>query len=460
MKTGNNAIRSIDAAESERRIKHAILEGLESDEITLFNGVKLLSIWNYLRNPMEPVDKQTIVRSKYFIIENGFLKHVPRDADQGNQIVVPIADSDQLLVNNVTPVKIRNALLHLAHQHFNTAHVSADSMYAQLSEKWYWPGMQYDAKMFAASCTVCIHAKARDRQFVGELSSTTIHEDELNKCFLVDYLELKPKIFVLAIIDFYSRYLHLIPCNSIDAKTYAKAIFEEIILKHGIPKRIHSDQGTTFRASMIQHLAADFGIDLTTGTTYSPRVQGLVERAIGGVKQTIRCCLEEHPSWEVAHLMKIAASIHNHHPHRATKLSPYQVSFGATPVYLSQIPLPSEMTKSQSETADQMRDDYRTVAEIMRRKYTELFIEDYSKKSSKSSFEKGDTVYRKLPDAVGKRGAITGPHKIVRQDGKNTWILQLSKGEESNHSLWTRVPETQMVKAPDAIHLREGLRPP
>jgi transposase InsO family protein len=56
---------------------------------------------------------------------------------------------------------------------------------------------------------------------------------------------------ILVIKDHYTRYAQAVPTKNQLAKTTAEAFFNHFIVHYGIPKRIHSDQGTNFESKVI-----------------------------------------------------------------------------------------------------------------------------------------------------------------------------------------------------------------
>ena len=55
-------------------------------------------------------------------------------------------------------------------------------------------------------------------------------------------------------------------------------IYEDIILHHGIPKSIITDNGTHFANTYIESICAKFGIRHKFTSAYNPQANGLVER--------------------------------------------------------------------------------------------------------------------------------------------------------------------------------------
>ena len=59
---------------------------------------------------------------------------------------------------------------------------------------------------------------------------------------------------VLVITDVFSKFTVAVPTHDQAAKTTARVLVNEWILKYGVPQRIHSDQGRQFESALIYEL--------------------------------------------------------------------------------------------------------------------------------------------------------------------------------------------------------------
>ena len=84
--------------------------------------------------------------------------------------------------------------------------------------------------------------------------------------------------YVLVVMDYYTKYVNLYPMADQKASTVGKCIFEHYIREHGIPERLHTDQGRQFESDLIKELCSRLGITKTRTTPYHPESDGLIER--------------------------------------------------------------------------------------------------------------------------------------------------------------------------------------
>ena len=73
-----------------------------------------------------------------------------------------------------------------------------------------------------------------------------------------------------------------------EATTVANAVFEKLILEHGPPSILLSDNGTEFSNDTLAYVCDELGIDHHFTSPFTPRSNGKVENFNKFLKATIR----------------------------------------------------------------------------------------------------------------------------------------------------------------------------
>jgi len=58
-------------------------------------------------------------------------------------------------------------------------------------------------------------------------------------------------IYLLVVLDHFTKYCIVIPVKSKGAVTTTRALFFEVFLIHGFPEKLHSDNAAEFRSEVI-----------------------------------------------------------------------------------------------------------------------------------------------------------------------------------------------------------------
>jgi transposase InsO family protein len=133
--------------------------------------------------------------------------------------------------------------------------------------------------------------------------------------------------YILGVIDYFSKFIMLIPLRNTDSMTVAEAIFKKWICLFGAPNSIHSDRGTCFESALFLDLCKLCGIRKTRTAPYYPQSDGLIERLFRTVKDMLFATMRTfNKDWKEAIPfveMGIRSSVQS-----TIKVSPFEVLFG------------------------------------------------------------------------------------------------------------------------------------
>ena len=102
--------------------------------------------------------------------------------------------------------------------------------------------------------------------------------------------------YLLVITDHFTRYSQVYPTRNKEAKTAADKLFNDYILRFGMPGKIIHDQGREFENKLFHQLSRSCNIKRLRTTPYHPQCNGQVERmnqSIISMLKTLEKELEE-----------------------------------------------------------------------------------------------------------------------------------------------------------------------
>jgi hypothetical protein len=133
--------------------------------------------------------------------------------------------------------------------------------------------------------------------------------------------------YILAIMNYFTKWVESIPMKSVTSKYVINFIKEHVIHMFVIPQTITTDGGSVFRSEEFRKFTADVGIELIRSSPYYAQANGQVEtstqRHIKLIKRKID---EHHRRWH--EVLSETLWAHRISCHGATKTSPYHLVYG------------------------------------------------------------------------------------------------------------------------------------
>jgi len=115
------------------------------------------------------------------------------------------------------------------------------------------------------------------RRFEAELPNDLWQSDVMHGP-RVDHQGKHRKTYLIAFMDDHSRLVpHAEFFLSESLPSYLKAL-EQALLTRGLPRKIYTDNGSTFRSHHLEHVTASLGIALIHARPYKPQGKGKIER--------------------------------------------------------------------------------------------------------------------------------------------------------------------------------------
>ena len=192
---------------------------------------------------MDEETYQTLVRDiekyydKYKIKEGKLIK------------IKPNKELKVLKRNEIEPI------LSLSHEHPLSGHFRLEATLTKLKERYYWPKMKDDIKSYIQTCDQCQRREKTTDE--NELHSIKIKEPFYQ--WGIDIVGplteiLRGNKYIVVAIDYFTKYLEARALTNANAKSVANFIYEDIICRHGCPKKILSDRGSHFNNQVIEKL--------------------------------------------------------------------------------------------------------------------------------------------------------------------------------------------------------------
>ena len=346
----------------------------------------------------------------------------------------------------ILPGSLRDKVLRSVHD--DLGHQGVEKTTLLTRGRCYWPGMVADIAEYCGKCERCTLAKA-GKKLQSTMSSLTASRPL--EVVAIDFTVLEKSTNgtenVLVLTDVFTKFTQAIPTKDQKATTVARVLVKEWIVRFGVPKRIHSDQGRNFESKVIQELCKIYDITKSRTSPYHPEGNGQCERFNRTMHDRLRTLSPERKRKWPEFLPELVFA-YNCTPHSTTGYSPYYLFFGREPTLPVDYMLGSvgEIEGDCSEWITEHHErlekafqlaSARTEKEALRRQTRSNL------KATDTSLPVGARVY--LKNRVKGRNKMQDvwdatPHKVIRRlDTGNTYVvvplLSLPGMEESRKTV-------------------------
>ncbi|VDI78715.1 Hypothetical predicted protein [Mytilus galloprovincialis] len=174
----------------------------------------------------------------------------------------------------IIPLSERKKVLQFSHDDKCSAHLGIHKTLAKIRQSYYWPGLQNDVRTYINGCDKC--AKRKSPQKSKRAPMALVEANGPMERIATDILGELPETesgnkYILVVSDYYTKWTESFAMPNMEAKTVAKIIVEEVIVRFGVPHWIHSDQGRQFESLLFQEMCCILNIKKTRTTPYHPK---------------------------------------------------------------------------------------------------------------------------------------------------------------------------------------------
>jgi transposase InsO family protein len=363
----------------------------------------------------------------------------------------PLGGPRRLLV---IPTEMQREVLYACHEHMvSGGHLGRDRTIQRIQERYYWPGLVADAERWCASCVQCLEAKSPARQHRIRLEAVPVPGAPWD-LVSVDATGPFPttkngNTQIVVFTDHLTRWVEAFAVPDIKTSTLADLLVERIVCRHGAPRTLLSDQGSSFVSELAAAVYHRLGVNKIQASAYHPQTNGLVERYNRTMKEMLTKYVDSrHTDWDT--YLPYVTFAYNSSVHRSLEgLSPFQMLHGRKPTLpIDAMLLPAA---TQAVLAQDEREYYGRLQEglqmlhshgrhALQRAQRER-TRTRSERGNVPSYKEGDMVWIKVPTteltAVGEAGLARklmpkwrGPYLVVRVVGPLNYVVQGPGGYE------------------------------
>ncbi|KAL9957276.1 hypothetical protein ACROYT_G038892 [Oculina patagonica] len=307
---------------------------------------------------------------------------------------------DQTTNQVVLPESLRQTAFEAHHSHTTASHRGVRKTIGALQSRYYWPGLTSAVHSLVTRCHVCASKKTWGKKRRAPLKQYVVGAPM--ERIAVDILGPLPETprknkFILVVSDYFTKWTESYPIPNQEATTVAEKLVDEFICRFGVPRQLHSDQGTNFESKVFAEICKLLDIEKTRTTPLHPQSDGQVERFNRTLVEMLRGKInEDQKDWDLqlpACMMAYRSAVHE-----STGVSPNLLMLGRE----LEVPLdaiteaPPDASPLKMDYAQAVQKRLASVHDLARRHLNKAAMHqkrNYDKRLAGRPFSTGDSVW-------------------------------------------------------------------
>ncbi|GKV40693.1 hypothetical protein SLEP1_g48304 [Rubroshorea leprosula] len=188
------------------------------------------------------------------------------------------------LLRCLTPYEVEYAVREV-HKGVCGTHIDGKTLaWKLLRHGYYWPTMVEDAQSYVLKCLTC-QFNADDIHMPGEMLSSLTSPwpfAQWGVDLFGPFINGKGGYtFLVVAVDYFTKWIEAKSLSTTTERKIEEFLFDSILCRFGIPKRIIADNGPQFRAAALRSFCNDYGIELALTSVYTTQSNRQADSATG-----------------------------------------------------------------------------------------------------------------------------------------------------------------------------------
>ena len=315
--------------------------------------------------------------------------------------------------------------------HAGMGHLGADRVGELARRRVYWPGMQQDIERYIQTQCSCLKQRKPPRKKSAAMQR--IVSSSPLELVTIDFLHLEKGAgnyeYILVIVDHFTKFAQAYPTKNKSTTTAARHLYQDFLLRFGIPAKLLSDQGKEFDSKVIHELCKLTGVKKIRTTPYHPQGNGITERMNRTILHMLRTLPETAKSKWPSLLNKLVHA-YNCTQHSVTGYTPFRLMFGREPTLpidlLLGITSENKLHVNHTEFAKKFEKEMKQAWEIVKRNQKQN-----QDQNANQAMRKPLLTPVRAGDRVLIRNTETGgPGKLRSYWEQDVYIVLAEKGDQ------------------------------
>lgn len=318
----------------------------------------------------------------------------------------------------------KNEIISLYHNTPCGGHFGVTKTLKKIRQKYIWKNMYKTVKEYVRKCDLC----QRNKQVRHTKEPLCVTDTPTQSCstIVIDTVgPLRPSgnyRYILTMQCELTKYVIACPMYTKEAKSIAKALVENAILKYGLFKILKSDRGTEFTNELMKEICEMLKIEQKFSTPYHHETLGTIERNHRVLNEYFLSFVTDD-NWE--QWIPYYTFAYNITPHVDTNYSPFELIFGKIPSLpgddVANHPQIYNLENYANEIKTRLRYSIQNARNIIEKVKQNRQL-DSNKKTNSIEIEIGDLVLVKVENRRKNESPYIGPYEVIDIDNPNVTI--------------------------------------
>ena len=343
----------------------------------------------------------------------------------------------------VTPASLRPYVLREMHDVKTAAHMGMRKTRERaFRSPFFWPGMSTYVRRWVRNCLVC--GSRKKPQYGRRQPMQTYRVGAKLDTVSIDILgPFTPRttgghIFILTVTDHFTRWVNAYPLRDATAVKIARCVVD-FIAQFGVPKHLHSDQGSNVNGNVMREVCRLLGISKTQTCPWHPQGNAITERENKVIVDMLSHFVNKRQTDWHEHL-PVVMMAYRSSVHRMLGESPAAMMYGhelRLPIDAMVGPPPEAGHEPPASSdyvqhlGDALQDAHAVVRERLETHYR-YEKKQYDRKIQFQQFAVGQAVWlRNFPKTTTQSKKLmkpySGPHIVLARVNAVTYKIKLSQ---------------------------------
>ena len=245
-----------------------------------------------------------------------------------------MVDATSQLFKPLLPDALVERVVKCMHEPPHYGHLGARKTTSRLLMHFTLPGAAWKVREVVDRCLACKQRK-RPLPRHGKMASTPASEpgETVAMDFAGPYCTTKAgNRFVLVFVDWFTKWVEAVALPDQRAETVVKCFYDRIICRHGCPRRLLSDRGPQFKATITEAVCEAFSVRKIFSSAYYPQGDGQAERFMRTMNDSLAIVSSRfYESWD--EYLPAVIYAYNTSVNASTGFTPFELVFGRKPTF-------------------------------------------------------------------------------------------------------------------------------